>query len=443
MRRSSILGHAIEVLDLLQKSRSPVDQLVRDFFRSRHYLGSHDRQAVSALVYGTVRNFLLVHSFARAALVSGSAPFPRVPPSAVLLSAYALRIAGENPDTFCTDIESVWRVMAPDLDPVSVIRALTEVPSPVSLCEHDAERLALEHSIPAFIVAEWVRRFGIKEATSLCLAMNEQAPTTLRVNALKADRLQMENQLRERGVGVRSTPHAPDGLILDRRIDIQGMPAFREGWFEMQDEGSQILSLLLDPRPGERILDACAGAGGKSLHMAAMMANKGEILALDVDRKRLRELEERRRRAGASIIRTGSPTGDGEGIEKFDAVLIDAPCTGSGTLRRNPGLKLRLTPAFVVEAVATQSSLLSRYCRFVRPGGRLLYATCSLLEAENEAQVEAFLSRHPEFVRRPFSDPVQRILPHPSAAPGEAMLLPHRHGTDGFFAALLENRSAD
>jgi 16S rRNA (cytosine967-C5)-methyltransferase len=265
----------------------------------------------------------------------------------------------------------------------------------------------------------------------------------VRVNTLKADAARVEQQFREAGIGVRRAALAPDGLHLDRRVDASSMPAFREGWFEMQDEGSQLLSLLLDPHPGERIIDACAGAGGKSLHLAALMGNRGEIVAADIDRQRVRELDVRMRRAGVTIISTIVTDGGAPEVDPADAVLIDAPCSGTGTLRRNPGLRLRLQEDRIRELLDTQRSILDRACRLVRPGGRMLYATCSLLRAENETQADGFLARHPGFSPRALpAVPFAGSIAVPGRT-GEALLLPHRHSTDGFFAALFERRAAD
>ncbi|HTO93508.1 MAG TPA: RsmB/NOP family class I SAM-dependent RNA methyltransferase, partial [Bacteroidota bacterium] len=229
------------------------------------------------------------------------------------------------------------------------------------------------------------------------------------------------------------------GLVFPKRINAQGLHSFRQGLFEMQDEGSQILSMLLEVRPGMTVIDACAGAGGKSLHIAAMMQNRGKIFALDVDGKKLDNLVMRSRRAGVTIATATVVPEDSvlPPVPPADAVLVDAPCSGVGTFRRNPGAKLLCTEGYSLSLSRRQSALLERYAHSVRSGGRLVYSTCTLLRRENQDVVGEFLSSHPDFSLLP----VAGILPRQGVrCPGEGTfleLLPHRTGTDGYFAAVM------
>jgi 16S rRNA (cytosine967-C5)-methyltransferase len=241
-----------------------------------------------------------------------------------------------------------------------------------------------------------------------------------------------------KGEGIDSTPTSisPAGLVAGKRFNIHSSPAFRDGWFELQDEGSQIVSLAISPRPGNMVIDACAGAGGKALHLAELMRNKGEIVAIDVDSERLAELQRRADRAGVNCIRT-EPRANLEPeplLGKADIVLVDAPCSGVGTIRRNPRMKWSVTESMVDHFSEKQLSLLGFNSRFVKPGGRLVYSTCSLLLNENENVLHAFLNSHPEFT----SDVGN--LTGLKIDQGAIKLFPHLNETDGFFIAPMKRR---
>jgi 16S rRNA (cytosine967-C5)-methyltransferase len=231
---------------------------------------------------------------------------------------------------------------------------------------------------------------------------------------------------------------------LETRINAFSLEAFREGLFEIQDEGSQVLGMLVDAPPTQ-VLDACAGAGGKTLQLAAQMKNRGELHALDIDARRLEELKRRARRAGVHNVRIHALEKQGETeatLEPFqkrmDRVLIDAPCSGTGTLRRKPDARYRLTEAELKVNVERQKRLLGRFAPLLKVKGRLIYGTCSVLREENEAVVEDFLSRHSDFERRPVSEKLPAALTEQVSQGGYLRLYTHRHGTDGFFGALIE-----
>jgi 16S rRNA (cytosine967-C5)-methyltransferase len=274
--------------------------------------------------------------------------------------------------------------------------------------------------------------------------MNERAPLTARVNLLRTTREGLRERLRAEGVEARETPLSPLGLFLDTHQNAFALPSFQEGLFELQDEGSQLLGLLVDAPP-TRVVDACAGAGGKTLQLAGQMRNRGELFALDVDARRLEELKRRARRAGVHNVRIRAipPSGPEATAaltdlgEKADRVLVDAPCSGTGTFRRKPDGRYRLAEAMLAQHVERQRALLAQFAALVRPGGRLIYGTCSVLEEENEAVVAWFLERHPEFRAVP---PADRLGPELGAkvTTGDFLRLsPALHGTDGFFGAIL------
>jgi len=284
------------------------------------------------------------------------------------------------------------------------------------------------------------------ELLALARALNAPAPLDLRVNAMKADRAGVIRKLEADGIAARACPYAPEGIRLAGKPSLAKHPLFLEGCFEVQDEGSQLLGHLLAPRRGEMVVDFCAGAGGKTLLLGAMMRSTGRLYAFDVSEKRLARFKPRLARSGLSNVHPTVIAHENDArvkrlVGKCDRVLIDTPCSGLGTLRRNPDLKWRQTPKSIAEMNVRQAAILAAAARLPKPGGRLVYATCSLLPEENEGIVDAFLAAHPQFVRRSAAAVLadQHIgldLPGP-----DFRLLPHVHGTDGFFAAVLE-RSA-
>lgn len=309
----------------------------------------------------------------------------------------------------------------------------------------DAERFAIEHSLPDFFAERLRAQLG-PEATAAAEAMNVRAPLTVRVNTLKIDRAGLQRALATEGVEASPTRYSPFGLVLDTRQNAYALRSFKDGLFEIQDEGSQLLGMLVDAPP-RRCIDTCAGAGGKTLQLAAQMKNRGELFAFDVDERRLGELKLRARRAGVHncrihVVATEGPAADAS-IEAFvgsaERVLVDAPCSGSGTFRRKPDARYKLDAQRLAEHVARQETLLERFARLVKPGGRLVYGTCSILREENEAVVEGFLARHDDFTVAP-ADRWLGGLASELTVGGFLRLAPHRHGTDGFFGAVLQRR---
>jgi 16S rRNA (cytosine967-C5)-methyltransferase len=441
MRRSSLFGHTAELLETVISSRQPADAIVQDFYRRRHYLGARDRRIISGLLFGILRQFRFLDSVVRQALsVSLPAVALRKIPPVGFCAAYVLKNEGEPAESLLPDVAGLWRTGTSDVDPGLFLAQLTSALTSPALPEDPAERAALNHSLPAEAVREWFERFGPAEAYALCVSLNEPAPTTIRVNTLRCTIDECRAALAAEGIQTRPAPLSPVGLILEKRVNLGSLASYRNGFFEVQDAGSQLIGLLVAARPDEQMVDACAGAGGKTLHCAAEMDNRGSILALDVEERRLRNLTVRARRAGVTIARTLAAPGGGApaGLTgPADAVLIDAPCSGIGTYRRNPGAKLMFTSAYSASLQKTQTELLDRYAPLVRPGGRLVYSTCTLLRGENEARVEEFLDHHREF--RLASAPAalrERGVAIDDEGP-TLLLLPHRTGTDGFFAALF------
>lgn len=442
MRRSSLFGHIAELLDLVVSSRHPADSVVKEFFQLRRYLGSHDRRFISEYLYGILRNYNWLAALIRLAVAGLRDDIRMDRISAVgLCAAYALRVSGEEVVTLEPDIAGLWRTVTLDIDPTLLLKALQRAELPADILADPVRRIAVEQSLPEPIVREWIGRFGQEEGETLCRAMNEPAPTFLRVNTLRCTVEECMEALSAEGVVTRRTSLSPHGLVLEKRVNVQGIRAFREGFFEVQDEGSQIISLLTGAGPGQSVVDACAGAGGKTLHMGMLMQNSGTILALDTGGERMRNLRLRAERAGVTIIKEAI-LGDGEprpeGWDGFaDSVLVDAPCSGVGTFRRNPGAKLHFSESFVSSVSRAQSDILEQSAAFLKPGGQLVYSTCTILRKENEEVVNRFLALHPEFKLLPAQEMLRRNGVALENQGPFLLLLPHRHGTDGFFAAVL------
>ncbi len=407
------LGRASELLAQVMQFSAPADAQLSAYFRRHPALGRAERAWMADGVYAVLRHF-----YTLTRLLGSEAP-PRL-----LLAAAWLKFGG---------------VSLRELEP-----ALTreEAAALGGLKGAGPEGLPLS---AAAELPDWVidaLRPTLNDAAILALgrALQNPAPLDARVNTLKAKREDVLARLAGEGVAAQATPYSPWGVRLPHGFPLQRHPLFLDGSMEVQDEGSQLIALLLAPRRGEKVVDLCAGAGGKTLALGAQMAGSGRIYALDTNAQRLAKLGPRLARAGLANVtpQIVAPENDQRLKRlagKIDRVLVDAPCSGLGTLRRNPDLKFRQSPASVAELNRKQAALIRSAARLLRPGGRLVYATCSLLPAENRAIVDAFLAEHPEFKRIPAAN----LLPDPALDEGGDMLLsPARHGSDGFYAAVLQ-----
>jgi 16S rRNA (cytosine967-C5)-methyltransferase len=329
--------------------------------------------------------------------------------------------------------------------PAARLAGLEGADARIAAVADPVDRLSLQASLPRWIAGRFADQLGLEDAAALGRALNARAPLTVRANLLRADREALRERLAAEGVRAEPTRHSPWGLVLDGRENAFALAAFRDGWFEMQDEGSQLIALTCAARPGQTVVDACAGAGGKALALAAEMHNKGSLHALDPDAERLEEARRRARRDGVHNLRArpiaAGPEADAQLKDlagKADVVLVDAPCSGLGTLRRKPDARWRLAPEDPARFAALQRELVRRFAALVRPGGRLVYATCSIGPTEND-EVADFAAREVGLVPAPIApllgEERARTL---GAAEARLTLLPHRHGTDGFFMAAFE-----
>jgi 16S rRNA (cytosine967-C5)-methyltransferase len=373
------------------------DRVIERTLKSNPKMGSRDRGFVAETTYDVVRWWRLL------CFVAGTKERTDRPSLLRVLSAYFYLFHEKK---------FAWKENA-GMD-FSTVRQLYE----------DAQsHRALKHSIPDWLDAYGERELGSQWEKELS-AMNTEAPVDLRANRLRTNPMQLMELLAEDEIETEKISNSPDALRLKDRRNIFRNRYFQDGFFEVQDAGSQHIAAYLDVSPGMRVIDACAGAGGKTLHLAALMNNKGRLISMDVDERKLTELRKRCSRAGVSIVETKLIESQ-KTIKRLDKsadrLLLDVPCSGLGTLRRNPDAKWKLSEEFLTKVKQTQRDILFSYSRMLRPGGKLVYATCSIFPSENEQQVEAFLKENPTI----------KLI-------SQQRLSPSLSGTDGFYMALLQ-----
>ncbi len=367
------IHHLFTLLEKYETSSLPIDVLVSYYFREHKALGSKDRLFLADTIYELIRWKKLLEYIAQ------KKDWP------------SLYHAWEN-----NDLKKISRDRSfpPDI------------------------RL----STPLFLYEAFIKQYGKEKGEELCRINNTQAPTTLRANPLKTSREDLLKQLQDR-YPAHPTTRSPYGIVIERRIPFTTLPEFQAGLFEVQDEGSQLLAALIDAKPGDLVLDYCAGSGGKTLAFAPQMHGKGQIYLHDIRQKALEEAKKRLRRAGIENAQILEQDEKKHRLikKKMDWVLVDAPCSGTGTLRRNPDQKWKMDPTTIERLVGVQRSIFEKALSYCRPGGKIVYATCSLLEEENEHQVAHFCQTYPV---------------HPMALPFQTF--PTHNGMDGFFATIFK-----
>lgn len=433
VREDLVLQASLEAYGFIRHEGRLADRALDFTLRHKRNLYSNERRAVAERVYALLRrqrtvDFLLEHAHRG---------FSRLDKTRqdVLRLATSRILHGEPLDV----VARTSALAGQDADALAALPAAARTLEALPM----GKRFPIAASLPDFLAARFLEVFG-DSAEAAVNAMNERAPLTARLNGFKGDREQLRALLEKEGVQATPTPLSPLGLFLDTRTNAFSLEAFRDGWFELQDEGSQLLGMLVDAPP-TRVVDACAGAGGKTLQLAVQMKNRGDLHALDVDEGRIDELRKRARRDGVHNVRTQVIPAEGPEADaaleplvgKADRVLVDAPCSGTGTFRRKPDARYRLTPEMIADHVARQKRLLERFSRMVKPGGRLIYGTCSVLREENEAVVEDFLAKHPEYSVRPVTEELGPELGAKVSVGPFLRLAPHLHNTDGFFGAIL------
>ena len=410
---SSQLEAAADALRDVLRFDHPADAVLSHYFRGHRGLGQNDRAFVAESVFGVLRRKRLLDHLA------GNAAPRR------LLLAYLSRIAGISG----RELHAV--LAAGETEWLAGLRGISTDDLP----------LAVQADFPDWLVESLRAQMPDAEILALGRALQQPAPLDLRVNTMRADRGTVLRQLAADGLEGEATPYSPFGIRLKGKPALNRHPLFLDGSIEVQDEGSQLLGCLVAPKRHELVVDFCAGAGGKTLMLGAMMQSHGRIYAFDVSEKRLARLKPRLKRSGLSnlypqLIQNENDIRVKRLAGKIDRVLVDAPCSGLGTLRRNPDLKWRQSPQTLEELTLKQAAILNSAARLLKPGGRLVYATCSLLAAENQDIVAAFLAHSGNFSLLNCNEIFRQQQIGLDTGP-YLQLWPHRHATDGFFAAAM------
>ena len=419
MKPRALVTSARELLRLVLRFELPADVIMLRYFRAHPQLGQRDRHVLAESLYQIVRNLRLYRHLAEAD--SGAQDLR------LLVLGWQGDSHGPLDEAFSPELLA-WReqILTLDLDTLSA---------------------ELRYSQPDWMAQALRARGDLDDPDFVALAQSlmQSAPLDLRVNLLKTTREAALAELRSLGIAAEPMRYSPWGLRVQGKPALNRSALFTEGAIEVQDEGSQLLALLLAPRRGEMVADFCAGAGGKTLALGAMMRNTGRLYAFDVAEHRLDKLRPRLARSGLSNVYPVVIAHERDDriqrlAGKLDRVLVDAPCTGTGTLRRNPDLKWRLNEAELPKLAAQQAAILKSAASLLKPGGRLVYATCSLLPLENRAVVEQFLHEQPAFTLQSAAEALanQQVIFEPGPDKLMLELFPHRHGTDGFFAAVMQ-----
>jgi 16S rRNA (cytosine967-C5)-methyltransferase len=424
----NLIRQAAMLLSDILDFESPADAKMSAFFRNNRDLGNKERAFIAESVYGVIRRLRYLST-----ITANAEDDPD--DARKLILAWLLRIQGRSLrdlDAMLNEQQKEWAISIK-------AKATEDLP------------LAVQADVRDWLWEKLVKQYGEEQALTICRSMFEQATLDLRVNTIKGTHEEVLAKMLAENINnenvMSAMPYSPIGIRMPNRLGISKHVLFTEGKIEVQDEGSQILSYLVAPKRGQMVADLCAGAGGKTLALGALMRNTGRLYAFDVSEKRLNNLGKRLKRSGlsnlhAQVINNENDLKLKRLNGKFDRVLVDAPCSGLGTLRRNPDLKWRQTEQDVMELNVKQTNILARAAKLTKAGGRVVYATCSLLAEENEAIAEAFLASHADFRLVPANEVLaqQQI----NVDTGKYLnLLPHLHGTDGFFAAVFERKAAE
>ncbi len=417
------LDLVIQALRTILPLEHPADTSLRYFFQAER-VGSNERALIAETVFGVLRHRLLLEHACTTPAAAANKATPRR-----MALAYWVRFGGYN----VRELTPLFKVNEAEwLGQVKGIK-IEELP------------LSIQTELPEWIIEKLRAHRSEQDILALGLSMQAAAPLDLRVNSLKANRDELLHGLSAEGVQAVATPYSPLGIRVSGKPALNKSPLFLGGRFEVQDEGSQLLGFLLAPKRNDMVVDFCAGAGGKTLMLGAMMNSQGRLYAWDISEKRLANLKPRLARSGLSNVQPQLIAHENDSkikrlAGKIDRVLVDAPCSGLGTLRRNPDLKFRQSEKSLAELTQKQAAILTAASKLVKIGGRLVYATCSVLNEENQAIVASFLTQHPGFTLLPAGEALaqQKI----ALEMGDYLqLLPQQHGTDGFFAAVLERKS--
>ncbi|MBA3029852.1 MAG: 16S rRNA (cytosine(967)-C(5))-methyltransferase RsmB [Desulfobacteraceae bacterium] len=441
---------ALFILNTLDQGNKTLDQVLDSLLSENPDMAKRDKALLHTLVYGVLRYRgrldWVISTFSKTHIQKidpsvlnilrlGLFQFmflDRVPVSAAVNTAVEM----------AKDISAPWVVKYVNGVLRNASRGYKDVLLP-KISDGAAKALAVSESFPLWLIKRWLERFGLEETKALLIALNEIPPMTVRTNTLKTDRETLLNGIREHFGSTHIAARVPEGICLTApAIPVAQLEAFKKGWFAVQDEGAQVISHFLNPKPGETILDACAGLGGKTGHIAQLMENKGKIIAADKSAQKLSALTEDMLRLGFTIILPQlldlTANDDERATLKFDKVLLDAPCSGLGVIRRNPDTKWRMKPEKFKDLSRTQNQLLNHLSNRVKPGGVLVYTVCSMEPEENEDVVQLFLKNHGDFFVEKPTPPWPDWIKSLMDKRGYLRTYPHQHGMDGFFAVRLK-----
>ena len=437
---------SLSVLNAVDQDKKTLDHLLDATFTRIGNLPQRDKNFIFTIVYGVLRHrnrldWILGH-FSRSGLTKLDPEVLNILRIGLFQVVYLTRIPESAAVNTAVDLAKTlkkpWLAKFVNAVLRAAVREYRKLSSP-DMEKDPVSAISTEKSMPQWLISRWIPRFGLSQTLLLCNIINTIPPLTLRINTLKTTRSVLLESGSIHAHCMVPTAYAPDGVRLDHPEDpVTAIEGFREGFFQVQDEAAQLVTILLDPRPGETVMDACAGMGGKTGHIAQQMKNTGKILALDISPDKLEKVHPEMNRLGISIVETRihdlSRCLDTDMIAKYDRVLLDAPCSGLGVLRRNPDIKWRASLDRLEHCQIRQIGFLDQISQFVKPSGLLVYAVCSMEPEENEAVVAAFLRDHPFFSieKSPAGLPPRiRSLMNPE---GHLRTFPHLHDMDGFFA---------
>jgi 16S rRNA (cytosine967-C5)-methyltransferase len=447
LRRKSPRATCLDILNRVEETDRHPDTLLTDSFKQYRNLTSLDRAFLTELTYGVLRwrerlDWLIRHF--------SKVPFEKIELeilNILRLGLYQILFLSKTPFSAAVN-ESVELAKgirgkggAGFVNAVlrSILREIEQIPYP-EMRENPALHISVVESHPAWLVRRWIEEVGLEETMKICTINNQISGLTLRTNTLKINRKDLIEKFRKRELNAFACSFSEEGILLEDPLPTSELPFLREGLYIIQNEASQLVTSILDPKPGERILDACAAPGGKTTHIAQRMENKGEIYALDLTQGKLTLIEEGCHKLGIKNVKTLK--GDAAhhlpvpGGLKFDRVLADVPCSGFGTLRRNPDLKWRRKEEDIGRLAELQSSILRNLAPYVKEGGILAYSTCTVFHEENEDVVENFLDDHPEFQWDQMSEALSGKC-HSFIMKGYFKTFPPRNSMDGFFVARM------
>ncbi len=443
---------ALYILNTLEKEDKTLDSLLEDVLREKTHFSKKDRALLQALVYGVLRwrgrLDWIIDGFSKTRLNKINPNVLNILRLGLFQVVYLDRIpvsAAVNTSVEMTKAAAApWIVRYVNGLLRNAVRGYTDLVFP-DVGEDPVKALATKKSFPEWLVKRWLDRFGMKETGLLCDAINVIPPITVRCNTLKTNREKLVKALKESAEKIGITNYAPEGVFFfNPKRSIPNIKAFKEGLFQVQDEAAQLVTLLLNPRPGETILDACAGLGGKTGHIAQLMKNSGRLVAMDKDKNKLLQLESEMYRLGVSIVTPRihdlGTSLDRELFGKFDRILLDAPCSGLGVLRRNPDIKWRALRQNPANYQKKQAMFMDNLANLVKPSGTLVYAVCSTEPEENESVIKGFLNKHANFAIEKKSSGLSCDACSLITRDGYLKTFPHLNNMDGFFSVCMKRK---